>query len=380
MNAAGALWGCSWGLEVPLLFGPAGFAETPTLKRSNAFDVVAEECRAVREQVGLLDISGFSRYEVTGSGAEPWLNRLMASRLPGPGRARLAPMLSPEGRLKGDLTVFNWGDGAWWIMGSYYLREWHMRWFEDHMDADRDGDVRVRDISDSTVGFSLSGPNSRELLTRLTHGDVSNDGLPFMGCGSFDVGLIRAKVARLSVTGELGFEINCQASEHISLREILLEAGAGLGVREYGYYAMNSLRLEKSFGIWSAEFMQSYTPAMTGMDRWIAFDKGDFIGRQAAAAEKQKNSPPLRLVTLEVDADGAEASGYEPVWNGSKRIGYVSSGGYGHAVDKSLAMALVEPEFSEPGTKLTCHIVGQERPVKVIAPSPYDPAGKQMRI
>jgi dimethylglycine dehydrogenase len=116
------------------------------------------------------------------------------------------------------------------------------------------------------------------------------------------------------------------------------------------------------------------------MDRWIAFDKGDFIGRQAAAAEKQKNSPPLRLVTLEVDADDAEASGYEPVWNGSKRIGYVSSGGYGHAVDKSLAMALVEPEFSEPGTKLTCHIVGQERPVKVIAPSPYDPAGKQMRI
>lgn len=379
LDAAGALWGCSWGLEVPLAFAPPGFQETPTLKRSNVFDIVAKECRAVREQVGLLDISGFSRYEVTGSGAESWLDGLMASRLPGPGRARLAPMLSPEGRLKGDLTVFNWGDGSWWIMGSYYLREWHMRWFEDHIDAAHDGHVRVRDISDTTVGFSIAGPKSRELLARLTHVDVGNEALPFMGCRAFDVGLIRAKVARLSVTGELGFEINCHASEHISLREILLDAGASLSVREFGYYAMNSLRLEKSFGIWSAEFMQSYTPGMTGMDRWIDFGKGDFIGRQAAETEKQRNAPPLRLVTLEVDADDAEASGYEPVWKGSKRIGYVTSGGYGHVVDKSLAMALVEPPFSEPGTDLTCHIVGQERPVTVIASSPYDPAGKKLR-
>jgi len=264
-------------------------------------------------------------------------------------------------------------------MGSYYLREWHMRWFHDHIDTARDGDVQVRDISDTTVGFSIAGPKSRELLSRLTHADVSNQGLPFMGCAAFDVGLVRAKVARLSVTGELGFEINCHASEHIVLREMLLEAGADLGVREYGYYAMNSLRLEKSFGIWSAEFMQSYTPAMTGMDRWIDFAKKDFIGREAAAAAKQSGAPALCLVTLEVDADDAEASGYEPVWKDSKRIGYVTSGGYGHVIDKSLAMALVEPAFSAPGTELNCHIVGQERPVRVIAPSPFDPTGKRMR-
>ena len=134
MTAAGCRWGASYGLEVPLYFAPSPeFEEKPTLKRSNAHDIVAEECRAVRKGVGLLDISGFSRFEVTGAGAEGWLNRLMASKLPAPGRARLAPMLSETGRLKGDLTVFNWGDGTWWIMGSYYLREWHMRWFEDHM-------------------------------------------------------------------------------------------------------------------------------------------------------------------------------------------------------------------------------------------------------
>jgi dimethylglycine dehydrogenase len=379
MDAAGALWGCSWGLEVPLLFGPDGFEETPTLNRSNAFDIVAEECRAVRERVGLLDISGFSRYEVTGADARTWLDRLLASRLPAPGRVRLAPMLSPEGRLKGDLTAFNWGDGRWWLMGSYYLREWHMRWFEDHLDPARDGDVAVRDISDNIVGFSLSGPRSREVLAKLTHQDVSDDAMPFMSCKTLDVGLIRARVGRLSVAGELGYEINCQATEHITLREMLLAAGADLGIREYGYYALNSLRLEKSLGIWSREFMQSYTPCMTGMDRWVAFDKGEFIGCQPALEEKQRNTPAQRLVTLEVDAAEAEASGYEPVWQNGQRVGYVTSGGYGHIVGKSLAMALVDPGLSEPGTELTCHIVGQKRPVKVIAPSPYDPNGKQMR-
>ena len=379
LNAAGALWGCSWGLEIPLMFGPPGFQETPTLKRSNAFEIVAEECKAVRETVGLLDITGFSRYEITGADAEAWLDKVLAGKLPKPGRARLSPMVSPEGRMKGDLTVFNWGDGSWWIMGSYYLRQWHMRWFDDHLDPARDGDVAVRDISDATVGFSLSGPNSRKVLEKLTHQDVSHEALPFMGCRAMDVGLIRAKVGRLSVTGELGYEINCAASEHITLREILLEAGADLGIREYGYYALNSLRLEKSFGIWSAEFTQGYTPGMTGMDRWIDFNKGDFIGKAAALEERERNTAPQRLVTLEVASPDSDASGYEPVWKDGKRVGFVTSGGYGHTVGKSLAMALVAPEQAEPGTKLKTHIVGVERDAVVIEPSPHDPTGGRMR-
>ncbi len=380
MDAAGAVWGCSWGLEVPLMFGPTGFRETPTLNRSNAFDIVAEECRAVRERVGLLDISGFSRYEVTGQDAQTWLDRVMAGRLPTPGRARLAPMVSPDGRLKGDLTVFNWGDGVWWIMGSYYLRQWHMRWFENHIKRARDGDVVVRDISDTIVGFSLSGPNSRNVLGSLTHQDVSSKTLPFMGCTTLDMGLIRARVGRLSVSGELGYEINCHASEHITLRESLIEAGAGHGMREYGSYALNSLRLEKSFGIWSREFTQGYTPGMTGMDRWIDFGKGDFIGREAVMREKEQNTAPHKLVTLEIDAVNADASGYEPVWKDGRRIGFVTSGGYGHSVGKSLAMALVTPGSTDPGTELTCHIVGVERPARIIASSPHDPKGERMRV
>jgi len=379
MSAAGARWGCLWGLEIPLVFGPPGFEEIPTLKRSNAFELVAAECQAVRETVGLLDISAFSRYEVTGRDAQAWLNRILAGRMPKPGRARLAPMLSPEGRLKGDLTVFNWGDATWWVMGSYYLREWHMRWFEDHIDPSRDGEVAIRDLSDAVVGFSLAGPHARDLLATLTHQDISHKALPFMACATLDVGLIRARVGRLSVAGELGYEINCQASEHITLREILLAAGEAFGLKEYGYYALNSLRLEKSFGIWSREFMQGYTPGMTGMDRWIDFEKGEFVGREAALREADQRSAASRLVTLEVDAVDADPSGYEPVWSAGKRIGFVTSGGYGHTVGKSLAMALVDPDQSEPGTELTTHVVGVELSARVIESSPHDPQGSRMR-
>ncbi|MGR3493080.1 MAG: GcvT family protein [Shimia sp.] len=374
MTAAGCQWGASWGLEVPLYFAPtADFEETPTLKRSNAHEIVAEECKAAREAVGLLDISGFSRFEVTGPGAADWLDKMMASKLPAPGRARLAPMLSPEGKLKGDLTVFNWGDGTWWIMGSYYLREWHMRWFDDHMGAG----VAVRDLSDAVTGFSLSGPNSRKVLEAVTDGPIGD--LPFMGCGTFDIGMLRCKVGRLSVSGELGYEIHCSAAEHITLRETLLEAGAAHGIREIGFNALLSLRLEKSFGIWSAEFTQAYTPAQTGMDRWIDWSKGDFIGRAAVEAERASNAPSQVVATLQIDSTDADASGFEPVWHDGTLAGFVTSGGYGHTMKQSLAMAMIDAEKSTVGTELTVHVVGKECPARVIANSPYDPSGQAMR-
>ena len=374
MTEAGCKWGVSWDLEAPLYFAPKGFEETPTLKRSNAFDIVGEECRAIREGVGLLDITGFSRYEVTGPNARAWLDKLMSTKLPGPGRARLAVMLAPGGRLKGDLTLLNWGDGTWWIMGSYYLRAWHMRWFNDHLE---DG-VAVRDLGEEMCGFGVVGPKARGVVEKLAEQDIS--GLPFMGCGRFDIGLARAHVARMSVTGEMGFEINCRMGDHITLRRMLLDAGAGEGIRECGFNAMLSTRLEKSFGIWSAEFTQDRTPGMTGMDRWIAWDKGDFIGREAAMAERDGNGPSKVLVTLELEDGDADASGYEPVWAGEGNlVGFVTSGGYGHHLQKSLAMALVDREQADAGTDLSVHVVGVERKARVVPASPYDPQGKAMR-
>ncbi len=373
MSAAGCQWGQSWDLEVPLYFAPKEFSEIPSLKRSNAFDIVGEECRAVRAGVGLLDITGFSRFEVAGPNAEAWLNSIMASKLPKPGRAALAPMLSPEGRMKGDLTIFNWGDGSWWIMGSYYLRAWHMRWFNDYL---TDG-VTVRDLGEEWAGFSLSGPKSRDVIERL-NAEVA-DSLPFMGCGNFDIGLLRTKIGRLSVTGEMGYEIHCRMGDHIALRRLLLDTGAQSDICEFGFNALLSLRLEKSFGIWSAEFTQGYTPGATGMDKWIAWDKPDFVGRAAAISERDGNGPPQKLVTLEVVAGDADASGFEPVWSNDKLVGFVTSGGYGHTLDTSLAMAMVNSDLTDVGTKLDVHVVGVKRAAKVIAPSPYDPKGLMMR-
>lgn len=375
MTAAGCRWGVSFGLEVPLYFANhEDFEETPTLKRSNAFDLVAAECQAVRDNVGLLDISGFSRFEVSGEGAAAWLNNVFSTALPKPGRSKLAVMLSPQGKLKGDLTLFNWGDGTWWIMGSYYLREWHMRWFHDYMDER----VNVTDLSDGVVGFALAGPNSLKVLEKLTDGPVAE--LSFMGCGTFDVGIARTKIGRLSVTGELGYEIHCSSSEHIALRRALLDAGAEIGLKEVGFNALLSLRLEKSYGIWSAEFTQAYTPRQTGMDRWIDWDKGNFIGRESALAERDGEGPKQVLVTLEIEADNADASGYEPIWNNGKLVGFVTSGGYAHTIKRSLAMAMVDRELASEGTQLKVHVVGAERNATVIAASPYDPSGQAMRV
>ena len=374
MRRRGARFGENWGLEAPIYFAPQDFEEIPSLRRSNAFDYTGNECRAARETAGLLDITGYSRYRVTGPNAQSWLSRIMAGRLPNTHKCRLSPMLAPSGRLRGDLMILNWGNDEFWIMGSYYLREWHMRWFHDHLEEG----VSVYDISDVTAGLAIVGPKSREALQSLAHEDVSSEALPFMSLKNMDVGLVRARVARVSVTGELGYEINCRAADHLALYRSLSAACDEVGGKDIGVNALLSLRIEKSFGIWNAEFMQAYTPGETGLDRWIDFSKNDFVGRDAAWKEKE-TGPAQCLVTLEVDASDADASGYEPVWSGGEFVGYLTSGDYGHTIGKSLAMALIKPEFAEIGTELLCHIVGEERSARVIPPSPHDPEGTRMR-
>ena len=373
MTENGCQWGVSWDLEVPLYFAPKDFKETPSLKRSNAFEIVKNECLNVKNGVGLLDISGFSRFEVTGTNAEDWLNKVFACKLPKKGKASLAPMLSPSGKLKGDLTIFNWGDGSWWVMGSYYLRNWHMRWFSENLTPN----VFIRDLGEDYCGFSISGPRSKELIRNLTDSEIGK--LPFMGCGNYDIGLIQTKIGRLSVAGELGYEINCRMGDHIALRRLLLENGKQFGIHEYGFNALLSMRLEKSFGIWSAEYTQGYTPGMTGLDRWINWQKNDFIGKKASYIEKSGNGPNQKLVTLEVDSCDSDASGFEPIWKNGKRVGFITSGGYGHRVQKSLAMGLINTDLAESGEEIDIHIVGKEKKAKIIPVSPYDPKGELMR-
>ena len=376
-KALGARFGVVWGMESPQYFatGEPDFVDPPTARRPASDRFVAAEVAATRSAAGLLDTGVYARYEVTGPGAGAWIDHLVASRMPEVGRIRLAPMLAPSGRLMGDLTVSRLAQDRYWLVGSYYLQEWHLRWFRDHLPA---SGVHIENLSESWLGFSLSGPRAREILGKVTQSDVSGQGIPFMGCASIDVAGIPAVVARLSLTGELGYEINVQAGQQRALWRALLAAGSPLGMRPIGMRAQDSLRLEKGYGVWSLEFSTSITPAMCGLDRFVAVDKGEFIGRQAFM-RSQHETPPQKLVLLQVESPEADATGYEPVYHGDQRVGYVTSGAYGHHLKQSFALAYVDTPLSTTSDALSVTILGKPRQARLLPEPPYDPRGLLLR-
>jgi dimethylglycine dehydrogenase len=374
--AEGARFTVTWGLEVPLYFAPSpDFEENDTLGRSNAEPIVAEEVEAVRRAAGAYEIAQYARYEVTGPDAERWLDHLLSSRIPAVGQIRLAPMLSEAGRLVGDLSVTRFDEDRFWLTGSYYLQDWHRRWFRAHLPANG---VDLRNVTEDRMGFSVSGPASRAILERLVHEDVSNEAFPFFAVRRMDVGTVQAVVGRISLTGELGYEIVVPTDQLRTLLHELREAGEEHGLRLIGDRALDSLRLEKGYGIWSAEFRQDSTPGMSGLDRLVAFDKEGFIGREAVLRERDEG-PRQRLVVLEVDAADADASMDEGIWLEGRRVGFVTSGAYGHHVDKSLALAYVDTDVVETNPELTVYVVGEERAGRILPEPPYDPKGSRLR-
>ena len=377
LRDAGAHFGATWGLEVPQFYAPGqpDFHEVPSLHRSNAFGLVADEVAAVRTAVGAYETGVYSRYEITGPRAYDWLNHLLSSRIPAVGRVRLSPMVHTKGTLMGDLSVTRLADDRFWLVGSYYLQEWHQRWFEQHLP---ESGVRIDNISDRWLGFAISGPNSRELLSRLTDADVSDAAMPFMTCHTIAMGDVQAVVTRLSFTGELGFEITVPSSRQRGLWQSLAAVGGDLGLLPVGDRAIDSLRLEKAYGIWSTEFTQGYTPGMSGLARFIDWDKGDFIGREAALHEHE-SGPDRRLVLLDVDTNNADATGDEPVWSGDTLVGLVTSGSYGHHVGRSLALAYVDSSVIDAGSPLSVSIIGDLCDATILPEVPYDPSGSRMR-
>jgi dimethylglycine dehydrogenase len=373
---AGAAFTVNWGLEVPLYFAEPGFEETAMLGRSNAEPIVAREVEAVRTAAGAYEIAQYARYEVTGPGAEAWLDGLVAGRLPGAERIRLAPMLGDAGRLMGDLSIARLDDERFWLVASYYLQDWHLRWFHAHLPS---SGVDVRNITDAWMGFSVSGPASRSIVAPIAESDVSSDAFPFFAISPMRVAGLDAVVGRIALTGELGYEIVVRTPDHLALHDRLREAGASFGLRDVGDRAVDSLRLEKGYGVWAAEFRQDLTPGESGLDRLIAWDKGPFVGRDAAARERA-SGPSKRLVLLEVDAADADASRDEGVWVDGRLVGFVTSGAYGHHVGMSLALAYVETEvLATSPSSLVVAVLGEDRPARVLPEPPYDAAGSRLR-
>ncbi|WP_372612614.1 FAD-dependent oxidoreductase [Aquicoccus sp.] len=374
-DGMGAVWGVQYGLEVPNYFaeGDEPRYETPSFRRSNAWDATAREVRAVREAVGINEVHNFGKYLVTGSSARAWLDRIMAGRIPKPGRISLTPMLSPKGRLIGDFTVSCLSDAAFQLTASYGSQAYHMRWFEQN---EAEG-VQVENISDRLNGFQIAGPNAREVLQSLVSEDVSD--MRFMDLRHMTLGMVDCLVQRVSYTGDLGFEIYCDPMAQRSLWATLWEAGQPLGMKPFGMRAMMSLRLDKFFGAWLREFSPDYTPGETGLDRFIQWSKPvDFIGKEAAEAERAAGSE-RKLVAFEVEAGDADVNAYEPIWIEGAVKGFCTSGGYSHHAGKSVALGLIPREVAADGLEAEIEILGEMRKARLIETPLFDADGARMR-
>ncbi len=417
-----AVMGDSWGLETPLWFAPEGTEpkDIVSFHRSNDFAPVGQEVRAVRESVGITEIANFAKYEISGTGARAFLDHLMTNRLPKPGRIVLTPMLNEFGKLIGDFTIASRDpkDGAdrFMVWGSSAAQIYHMRWFEKHIP--RDGTVDIHRFDQTLVGLSLAGPHSRAVLEKCVDVDISKDAFRFMDFREMAVAGAPCMVNRLTYTGDLGYEIWMPPAYQRLVYTALKEAGAEFGIVDFGMRALLSMRLEKNFPTWFRELRPIYGPFEGAMERFVKLDKGDFIGREAAKRE-EREGPRLRRVSFIVDAEDADVMGDEPIWakvgdqdfgtvepshgygaprfdakgaeiatagggivDGEWRVvGWVTSGGYAHSVEKSMAQGYVPADLSqdESAGLFEIEILGRRRPARVNVEPPFDPGGGRMR-
>jgi dimethylglycine dehydrogenase len=366
-----AVWGQQYGLEVVNYFAAPGQPrlETPTFKRSNAWEPTENEVRAVRERVGINEVQNFGKYRITGPMARDWLDRIIAGSIPKPGRLSLTPMLAHSGKIIGDFTVTCLSETEFQLTASYGAQGWHERWFRQHEEPG----VTIENISDSRSGFQIAGPRATDLLNRVTR---PHEPLKFMDARRMTVGMANCIVQRVSYTADLGYEI---FTDHMSVRhlwDILTYAGQDLGLTPFGMRAMMSLRLDKWFGSWGREFSPDYTPAETGLDRFIRWNKpADWIGKAAALAEKAAG-PKRKLVSFVVEADDADVVAWEPIWLDGAVAGFCTSGGFSHWTGLSVAQGFLPADRVQDGLGVEIEILGQRRPARVHLAPIWDDGGR----
>lgn len=375
LRAKGALMNQSFGLESAQWFAdsPDDAHETPTFERNRSHDYVAREVKAVQEAVGGIEIANFAKHEFKGKGARAYLDKTLAGYVPKAGRLTLTPMLTPKGKLYGDLTVACLNEEHFMLFGSGAMQEAHRRWFE----KDLPNDVTYQNASDNWHGIALSGPKSRELLSRITRDDVSAAAFKFRDLRQTFVGDVPVILARISFSGELGYEIYCKPQYLLRLTTAIEEAGADLEYRWYGARALMSMRLEKGWGVWTLEFRPDFDAVESGMDGFINWKK-DFVGKTATQAIRD-TGPKQKLVTLTIEVDDIDVSNDEAILKDGQAVGYVSSGGFGHRAGKSLAMGYVTVANAVPGTALQVEILGKFYDAEVLDGPIYDPNGANMK-
>ena len=372
----GAKMGLNYGWEHPLYFGDA--EDTAGFTRQPWFDVVGAECRMLRAQGGIIDISNFAKYVCKGPGAEAWLNAVFANRMPrAVGRSCLTPLIGKRGGIAGDFTVTRVDQDTFWIIGSGMAERYHQRFFKE---VPLPADTTFESVTDAVCGFNVAGPDSRALLQRLTNVSLATDDFPFMRSQRIDLAGVEVLALRVSFTGDLGWELHCAEKDQAKLYRALIETGREMGIGPVGSRALMSLRLEKGYGSWGREYSPEYWPQEVGLDRLVKNDK-DFLNKGAAldvmARVPRESLVLLHLDDADTDASGADATGGEPIFRNGGGIGRVTSGAYGFGVGMSLALGYVQD--AAPGDRVEVMVLGRPHGATILEKPPFDPDGIRLR-
>jgi dimethylglycine dehydrogenase len=375
--AKGGVFTETFGWERPKWFSLDGRVEELSFRRNNVFEVVAEECRAVRDRVGVLDLSSFTKHDVTGPDAEAFLNRVCANRVsPRKGGIVLAHGLTDMGRIESEFTITRLDDEHFYLLSAAAA---DLRNTDQLIQNKRDNErVAIKNISDEWGTLVLAGPSARDLLSKITAVDLSNKHFPWLTGKEIDVAGAKVRALRINYVGELGWELHMPIDQLESVYNSVWAAGDEFNIADFGMYALSSLGKEKAYYAWGSELINEITMIEASMERFMNFDKGDFIGREALL-ERQKEQLKWKIAYVEVDTEDADVRGGEPAYDGDKVIGVTTSGSYGHRVKKSLAFVFVPPEYAIPGTTFDIEILGHLRQAKVLAEAAYDPENKRLR-
>jgi dimethylglycine dehydrogenase len=377
----GAVFGLNAGWEHPLWFADApGVTDTNGFTRQNWWGPVGEECHMLRDRAGIIDISNFAKYRVKGAGAEDWLNAVFANTMPKTvGRSCLTPLIGVRGGIAGDATVTRVAEDEFYVISSGMPERYHKRFFD--MVPLPEG-TTFESLTDTMCGFNVAGPQSRELLQRLTNTSLGTEDFPFMRSQWIDIAGVRALALRVSFTGDLGWELHCAVEDQKRLYEALLDAGKEFGAGPVGGRALMSLRVEKGYGSWSREYSPEYWPQEVGLERLCKLNK-DFLNK-AAVEEVLAQEPREQLVLIHIDeeavkASNADATGGEPIFKDGEGIGRVTSGTYGYTVGMSLALGYVKHGKASPGDSVEVMVLGQPHKGVILSEPPFDPKGEKLR-
>ncbi|MDH5227549.1 MAG: FAD-dependent oxidoreductase [Gammaproteobacteria bacterium] len=379
LAAKGAKFGARGGWERAVYFPRPGDPAGPELsfRRPAWHTAVERECDAVQNRVAILDLPGFTKFEVTGPGARAWIDHMVTGVVPKPGRTALNYFLNERGGIVTEMTVTTLGAERYWLISAAAGERHDEHWLRSHLPAD--GSVRIENLSARYGTLIVVGPKSRELLSQLTRADLSNQAFPWLSVQTIDIGYTKAIAGRVNYVGELGWELHVPVEHVLSVYDLVWAAGEPLGIADFGLYAMDSLRLEKCYRSWKADLTTEYTPAMAALDRFVKIDKpGGFIGQEALRREAL-TGPPERFVPLLVDATDADAAAVSIVYQGDKVVGLVTSGGYGYRLRQSIALAYVRTDLAAPGTELEVEILGERRRAVVAREPLYDPENARLR-